>query len=128
VEPKHILVVEDERPTRELMRKLLTLQHYRVTAVEDGIAAIKVARTDPPDLVLLDLIIPGVDGYGVCALLKRDSGFKAPIVIVSGRTAEKDVKAAFEAGADDFLAKPVDNKVLLKRVSELLAPRTDPGV
>jgi DNA-binding response OmpR family regulator len=118
---RHILVVEDERPTLILLEKILAGAGYRVTGVLDGIAALKVARADPPDLVLLDLIIPGVDGYGVCALLKRDRTFHAPIVVLSGRTNEKDVKAAFDAGADAFLAKPIDRQAMLAKISELLA-------
>lgn len=96
---------------------------YRVTGVPDGIAALKVAHANPPDLVLLDLIIPGVDGYGVCALLKRDRTFHAPIAVLSGRTNEKDVKAAFDAGADAFLPTPVERKSLLAKVAELIAAR-----
>ena len=127
MERRHILVVEDERPTLTLIEKILGGAGYRVTGVVDGIAALKVARADPPDLVLLDLIIPGVDGYGVCALLKRDRTFHAPIAILSGRTSEKDVKAAFDAGADAFLAKPIDRQAMLVKVSELLAPGRPSG-
>ncbi len=129
MERRHILVVEDERPTLTLLEKILTGAGYRVTGVLDGIAALKAARADPPDLVLLDLIIPGVDGYGVCALLKRDSTFHAPIAVLSGRTNEKDVKAALGVGADAFLPKPLDRLTLLAKVAELLAagptPETD---
>ncbi len=114
-------MVEDERPTLTLLEKILTGAGYRVTGVLDGIAALKAARADPPDLVLLDLIIPGVDGYGVCALLKRDATFHAPVVVLSGRTNEKDVKAAMGAGADAFLPKPIDRLTLLAKVTELLA-------
>jgi len=120
VERRHILVVEDERPTLTLLEKILASAGYRVTGVLDGIAALKVAHTDPPDLVLLDLIIPGIDGYGVCALLKRDRTFRAPIVILSARTREKDTRAAFDAGADAFLAKPIDRQAMLAKISELL--------
>jgi len=126
VEEKHVLVVEDETPALALLERILTSAGYRVTGVRDGIAAIKSARTDPPDLVLLDLLIPGVDGYGVCALLKRDRTFRAPVVILSGRTSEKDVKAAYDAGADAFLGKPVDRKALLDKISELLAASLPP--
>jgi two-component system response regulator MprA len=115
---KHILVVEDERPTLTMIEKALGGAGYRVTGAPNGIAALKVCRDDPPDLVLLDLIIPGVDGYGVCALLKRDC--TAPIAVLSGRTSEKNVKAAFDAGADAFLPLPLDRKPLLAKVSELL--------
>ena len=120
---RHILVVEDERPTLTLLEKILTVAGYRVTGVLDGIAALKAAHADPPDLVLLDLIIPGVDGYGVCALLKRDSTFHAPIAVLTGRISEKDAKAAFEAGADAVLHKPIDRRALLARIPELLAGR-----
>jgi len=126
VERRHILVVEDERPTLTLLEKILTGAGYRVTGVLDGIAALKAARADPPDLVLLDLIIPGVDGYGVCALLKRDSTFRAPVAVLSGRTNEKDVKAALGAGADAFLPKPLDRMTLLAKVAELLAAGPKP--
>ena len=116
-------MVEDEQPTLTLLEKILADAGYRVTGVRDGVAALKVARTDLPDLVLLDLIIPGVDGYGVCTLLKRDWTFRAPIVVLSGRFAGKDIKAANDAGADAFLTKPVDRKALLAKISELLAAR-----
>jgi DNA-binding response OmpR family regulator len=121
---RHILVVEDEQPTLTMLEKILTAAGYRVTGVLDGLAALKAAHADPPDLVLLDLIMPGIDGYGVCALLKRDTTFHAPIAILTGRTSEKDAKAAFEVGADAVLRKPIDRQVLLVRISELLAGRT----
>jgi DNA-binding response OmpR family regulator len=120
VERRHILVVEDDRPTLTLLEKTLGTAGYRVTGVMDGIAALKAAQADAPDLVLLDLIIPGVDGYGVCALLKRDRNFHAPVVVLSGRTKEKDIKAAFDAGADAFLTKPFDRTAMLAKLSELI--------
>ena len=123
MERRHILVVEDELPTLTLLEKILVTAGYRVTGARDGIAALKAAHADPPDLVLLDLIIPGIDGYGVCALLKRDSTFHAPVAVLSGRTNQKDIKAAFDAGADAFMAKPVDRMALLAKISELLAAR-----
>lgn len=123
MERRHVLVVEDERPTLALLEKMLVAAGYRVTGVMDGIAALKVARADPPDLVLLDLIIPGIDGYGVCSLLKRDQAFRASVVVLSGRFAEKDIKAARDVGADAFLTKPIDRTVLLAKVSELLTAR-----
>lgn len=110
-----------------LLEKILISAGYRVTGVRDGMEALKAARTDPPDLVLLDLIIPGIDGYGVCALLKRDKTFHAPIVILSGRTQKKDIRAAIDAGADAFMTKPVDRLALLAKISELLAARSPSG-
>jgi two-component system response regulator MprA len=127
VELRHILVVEDELPTLTLLEKILTAAGYRVTGVRDGMGALKAAHADRPDLVLLDLIIPGVDGYGVCALLKRDRTFHAPVVILSGRTKEKDIRAAIDAGADAFMTKPFDRMTLLAKISELLAARPPSG-
>ncbi|MCX6843418.1 MAG: response regulator transcription factor [candidate division WOR-3 bacterium] len=127
MERRHILVVEDELPTLTLLEKILVSAGYRVTGVRDGLGALKAAHTDPPDLVLLDLIIPGIDGYGVCALLKRDKTFHAPIVILSGRTKEKDIRAAIDVGADAFMTKPFDRLALLAKISELLAARPPSG-
>ena len=89
----------------------------------DGAAHHVAHRDDADRLVVLDLLIPGIDGYGVCSLLKRRSDFHAPIIILSGRTSDKDVKAAYDAGADSFLPKPVRNADLLAKVAELLAPK-----
>ncbi len=123
-------MVENERTTLTQIGSILGSAGYRVTEALNGIAAIKSAQTDPPDLVLLDLVMPGVDGYGVCALLKQNSNFHAPIVVLSGRTGKKEVKAAFGAGADAVLANPVDRQTLLSKVSELLltngAPSSEP--
>ena len=127
MERRHILVVEDELPTLTLLEKILVAASYRVTGVRNGIDALKAAHADPPDLVLLDLIIPGIDGYGVCALLKRDSTFHAPVVVLSARTNERDIKAALDAGADTFMSKPVDRKALLAKISELLAGQPPSG-
>jgi DNA-binding response OmpR family regulator len=109
-----------------LIEKILVSAGYHVTGVQDGIAALREARANPPDLVLLDLIIPGVDGYGVCALLKRDRAFRAPVIVLSGRTNDRDIKAALGAGADAFLPKPLDRMNLLTKVAELLAAGPTP--
>lgn len=120
---KHILVVEDDLPTLTLIQKILDAAGYRVTGVQEGMAALKAAQADSPDLVILDLLIPGIDGYGICSLLKRRTSFHSPIIILSGRISEKDVRAAYDAGADAFLHKPVRNADLLVKVAELLGPR-----
>ena len=126
---RHVLVVEDECSALTLIEKMLVGAGYRVTGVPDGIAALKVSLADPPDLAIIDLVISGVDGCGVCALLKRSSGFHAPIVVLSGRTTAKDVDVALGAGADAVLPKPVDRAALLARASQLLntEPKTGPG-
>jgi len=123
---KHILVVEDEAPTLTWLEKLLAAEGYRVTPVKDGASALRIARSDPPDLVVLDLLMPGLDGYAVCSMLKRDRSFRAPVVVLSGRTGAKAVNSAFDAGADAFLPKPVERQTLLAKVSELIALAAQP--
>lgn len=119
---QRILVVEDEAPVRLLLDKMLSTAGYEVISVPDGITALKAVRTNPPDLVLCDLTMPNIDGYSLIAMLKRDRSFKAPIVVLSGRVRDKDVKAAMDAGADAYLAKPIGRDDLLSKVAEHLRP------
>jgi CheY-like chemotaxis protein len=117
---KHILVVDDEAPIRLLLEKILQSAGYRVTSVAGGMAAIKVAREDPPDLAICDLSMPGVDGFSVCSMFKRNKAFNAPILILSGRVAEKDIQNALKTGADAFIPKPVEREKLLAAVASWL--------
>jgi CheY-like chemotaxis protein len=117
---KHILVVDDDAPVRLLLEKILQSAGYRVTSVPDGMAALKVAREDPPDLAVCDLSMPGIDGFTVCSMLKRNKTFRAPILVLSGRISERDIQAARKAGADEFIPKPVEREKLLTTVAEWL--------
>lgn len=117
---KRILVADDEAPVRLLLEKILQSAGYRVTSVPDGTAALKAAREDPPDLAICDLSMPGVDGFSVCSMFKRNKAFNAPILVLSGRVAEKDIKAALKTGADAFIPKPVEREKLLAAVAEWL--------
>jgi CheY-like chemotaxis protein len=118
---KHILVVDDEAPVRLLLLKILESAGYRVTAVANGMAAIKAAREDPPNLVVCDLSMPGIDGFTVCSMFKRTRAFVAPVLALSGRLSEKDHQDALKAGADAFISKPVEREKLLSTVAEWLA-------
>jgi CheY-like chemotaxis protein len=118
---KHILVVDDEAPIRLLLEKILQSAGYRVTSVADGMSAIRTVREDPPDLAICDLSMPGMDGFSVCSMLKRTKTFKSPVLVLSGRVGEKDVKAALKTGADAFIPKPVEREKLLTAVSAWLA-------
>jgi CheY-like chemotaxis protein len=118
---KHILVVDDEAPIRLLLEKILQSAGYRVTGVPDGIAALKVAREDPPDLAIVDLSMPGIDGFTVSSMFKRSKTFNVPVLVLSGRVIEKDVQTALKAGADAFIPKPVGREKLLASVAEWLA-------
>ena len=113
-----ILVVEDDQGLRALLCEVLTQAGYAVLAAADGDAALELAAADPPALVLLDLGLPGLDGYTVCAELRARS--EAPIVVLSGRAAERDRVRALDLGADAYLTKPVGLGELLAVVAAAL--------
>jgi CheY-like chemotaxis protein len=121
--PQHILVVDDEPPIRLLVQKILESAGYRVSAAGDGMGALKVVREDPPDAVICDLSMPGIDGYTVCTMIKRQKTLKAPVIVLSARSKEKDIADALKTGAEAFMGKPVSREALLTKLSELLASR-----
>jgi two-component system phosphate regulon response regulator PhoB len=116
-----ILVVEDEEDILELLRYNLTKEGYRVTGVRTGENALKAVRSDPPDLVLLDLMLPGVDGLEVCKTLKSDPNtHHVPIVMVTAKGEEADIVTGLELGADDYVTKPFSPRVLVARARTVL--------
>jgi CheY-like chemotaxis protein len=118
-----ILIVDDEAPTRLLLEKILLAAGYLVTSAHNGQTALKVSRAVVPDLVVCDLTMPGIDGFSLCSMFKRDGNFRAPILVLSGRVREKDKQEALDTGADAFLSKPVNREALLAKVAELLTPK-----
>ena len=124
-----ILVVEDEADLREVLSYNLTRDGYRVVTAEGGAEALKRARKDVPDLVLLDLMLPDVDGLEVCRRLKKDPLTGAlPIIMVTAKGEESDVVVGLGVGADDYVTKPFSPRELLARVKAVLrrgAPREE---
>jgi len=118
---RHILVFEDEPRVQKLLRTILESAGFRVTGVETGITALEVVEEDPPDLVVCDLVAPGIDGFELITALRREFDFRKPILVVSGRFNEETRERALTVGADDFLPKPVKRERLLARVEHLLA-------
>ena len=118
---KHIMVLEDEPMVQRLLRATLELAGYRVTSVENGTAALEIVENDPPDLVVCDIMVPGIDGIQLSTKLRREYDYKAPILVVSGQTQEKYRRATLDAGANFFLAKPFERPELLARVERLLS-------
>src|SRR5438876_786656 len=107
--PATILVVDDEPANRELMVALLEPQGYAVLTAEDGQEALDLFANHPPDLVLLDVMMPRLDGVEVCRRLKNNPETRlTPVVLVTALSALDDRVRGLEAGADDFLAKPVE--------------------
>ena len=115
----HVLVVEDEEDVSKLIQTFLENQKgYRVSSVADGISALMAVGSERPDLMILDIKIPQVDGLEVCRKIKADPKGKTAIIAISGQ-AENGAKA-IEAGADAFLSKPLDLEALLTQVKKLL--------
>lgn len=109
-----ILVVEDELPIRRFLRTSLTGESYRLVEAETGQQAIRLAAQQPPDLVILDLGLPDMDGQEVLRQLRE--WLKAPILILSARDQEKQKVAALDSGADDYLTKPFSTAELMARI------------
>ena len=102
-----VLVVEDEQDVAELLRYHLTKEGYEVTLVGNGADALKRARETKPDLILLDIMVPQLNGWEVCRRLKQDAETRAiPVIMVTGRVEEGDKVLGFEMGADDYVTKP----------------------
>jgi two-component system, cell cycle response regulator len=118
---KHILVYEDDPIAQRLMRGMLEPAGFRVTAAENGAAALVAVNDDPPDMIVSDLGVPGVGGIQLITRLRQERQYRAPILVVSAHREEEHRQAALNAGADFFLAKPVERTELLARVKELLS-------
>jgi DNA-binding response OmpR family regulator len=120
-----VLVVEDDRSVRETASLLLERAGLRVTAVDDGRRALDEAAAHRFDLILLDLMLPSVDGFEVCRTIRRNS--QVPIVILTARSDTADVVAGLELGADDYLTKPFQPAELLARIRAALRRPTADG-
>lgn len=119
---KHkILIVEDNQENIDLLYYFLSPQGYEITAVNDGVEAIKAVETEKPDIILLDIMMPKLDGYQVCERLKKNNETKTiPIIMITALKELKDKIRSLEAGADDFITKPFENVELLARVKSLI--------
>jgi putative two-component system response regulator len=116
-----VLIAEDDIANQALLARLLERAGYRSFAVGDGREALRAAMEETPDLVLLDIGLPGMSGLDVCRRLRADPRTIAlPIVLVTGQTASRDVVAGLDAGADDFVRKPYDEAELMARVRSVL--------
>jgi two-component system alkaline phosphatase synthesis response regulator PhoP len=118
---KKILVVDDEVDLVETIRFPLEAEGFNVLVAYNGEDALNMARTENPDLILLDIMLPKLDGYKVCRLLKFDERYKnIPIIMLTARAQEKDRIIGMETGADEYITKPFDMDKLLERVKAYL--------
>lgn len=118
---KKILLVDDEPQILLLLESRLKANGYDVLSATDGLAALEMAKREKPDMIILDLMLPKMDGYKVCGLLKKDARYaKIPILLFTARAQEEDKKLGEEVGADAYVTKPFEPAVLLSKIQELL--------
>ncbi len=119
--PKKILVVDDEQQLVEMIKLRLEASGYEVLFAYDGAEALDKARKEKPDLIILDLMLPRIDGYKVCRMLKFDEKYKKiPIIMFTARAQEEDVKRGEQVGADAYITKPFEPQALLGKIKELI--------
>lgn len=124
---QNILVVDDERTIREVVRRYLELEGFAVTEAETGPQALSMLHTNAPDLIVLDVMLPGVDGFAITRKLRNPAEYtplsvegEIPIILLTARTNEVDRVAGFEVGADDYVVKPFSPRELVARVKAVL--------
>jgi two-component system, OmpR family, response regulator ResD len=115
---RRILIVDDEPTVREVLGQYLQLEGYMVMQAADGLEALRLAEASPPDLVILDLMLPGIDGLDVCSRLRAKSA--VPILMLTARTEDADKFAGFEAGTDDYITKPFRAREVVLRVQAIM--------
>ncbi len=118
---KRILIVDDVESIVMSVKMFLERHRYEVITANDGREGFEKAKTEKPDLIILDLMLPRMHGYMVCGLLKKDTRYaKTPIILFTAKAQEKDIKLGQEVGADAYITKPFEPEILLAKIKELL--------
>ena len=126
---KTILIVEDEEDIQQLVSYNLIRAGYQVICTDSGEQALEEARKERPDLVLLDIMLPGMDGLKVCREIRSDSLIgDTPVIMMTAKGEESDIISGFDLGADDYIVKPFSSKVMLSRIKAVLRRRSQPAV
>src|SRR5262252_7484807 len=124
---KRVFIIEDDRDIVELVRYNLANEGFQVTAAHDGAIGLATLKKTPPDLLLLDLMLPKLSGLEICREIRRDEGLnRLPILMLTARGEEADRVVGLEMGADDYVTKPFSPRELIARVKALLR-RTEPS-
>ena len=126
----HVLIVDDETDIIELLRYNLVKEGFQVAGVTSGEAALRKVRADRPALILLDLMLPGLDGLTLCEALKKDPKTRAiPVMMLTARGEEADIVRGLNLGADDYITKPFSPRVVVARVKAIMrrVPRAGPA-
>jgi DNA-binding response OmpR family regulator len=121
---KRVLIVEDDPSVLRATSYILEKEGYEVQTAQNGLEGLKKARENSPDLLILDVMLPGIDGFEICHSLRGEPHTAdLPIVMFSAKGQQSDKETGMKMGADDYLTKPVDRTVLLDKVADLLAAR-----
>ena len=118
---KKVLIVEDEEDILELLSVIFGFEDYKVLCAEDGEEALQIARVENPDIILLDIHLPKMNGHEVCKLVKSDPAMShTKVLMLSGMSQDSDSRKALEAGADAYMTKPFSSTAIVEKVEELL--------
>ncbi len=121
VDGQKILLIDDEPALLKMLGMRLEASGYCVITAQDGQEGLEKARSENPDLIILDVLMPKMDGYEVCRLLKFDKGFKSiPVILLTAKTQDLDRSTGKEVGADDYVTKPFNSPDLIAKVKKLL--------
>lgn len=121
MDKKKILIIDDEPDLVEMLSMRLEANGYQVIISFDGQEGFDKARAEEPDLIILDLMLPKIDGYKICRMLKLDEKYKdIPVILFTARTQESDIKLGKDAGADAYLIKPFEPQILLEQIKGLI--------
>ncbi len=116
-----ILIVDDEPMTRNLLRLMLERAGFRILEAEDGLQALKVVAAQSPDLLILDVMMPNMDGITVCETLRAEAETAVlPVILLSARTSSEAVRLGLAAGADRYLSKPISREELIRNIHEVM--------
>lgn len=116
-----ILLVDDEPDVLSMTKMRLVSAGYEVITAEEGVMAYNMAKSEAPDLIILDVMLPGMDGYHICRLLKFDQKYRAiPIIMLTARGQKEDQELGAKVGADCYMVKPFEPKEFLDKIKELL--------
>ena len=123
-----VLFVDDERDFVDLLRARLEADNFRFTAAYDGEEALEKVKTDRPDIIILDVMMPKISGFDVCRRLKSDNNYKdIPIIILTAKFQPNDIKFSLDIGANAYIAKPFDPRALLDKMRDLLNKNKSPS-
>ena len=119
--PKKILIVDDDKDFLKALTTVLENNGYGIVTATDGAQALELARTESPDLILLDIMLPGMNGFKVCRFLKFDENYKdIPIIIISAKADEEDKRLGRQMGAELYITKPFEDEELLQAIKQLI--------